>query len=107
MQAPGLKEKINRRFSGEHAGFWKFFAVALVAFALIVCFGRGNNLFHWVKAKTELSRQQKQKEQYLQEIAEMDRSIRMIRSNRDTLERIAREKLHYAAPGEDVYVIEK
>ena len=37
--------------------------------------------------------------------ADMDRKIRMMRGNRDTLERFAREQFYFAEPGDDVYII--
>jgi len=95
-------EKKERKLSG----FWRFtllFAAILVTYLL---FGSGNNIIQAVKAKMEIEAQQKQKEKYLEEIDEMNRSIEMITSDPDTLEKIAREKFHFAAPGEDVYVIE-
>ena len=36
---------------------------------------------------------------------ELDRRLRMIESNKDSLEKYARETYRFAAPGEDVYEI--
>ena len=36
----------------------------------------------------------------------MDRKIRMMKGDRDTLERFAREQFYFAEPGDDVYIIE-
>ena len=41
-----------------------------------------------------------------EEIDEMDREIRNLRNNPDTLETFARETYHFAAPGDDVYIVE-
>ena len=30
----------------------------------------------------------------------------MLRSDRDTLEKFARERFHFAEPGEDVYIVD-
>lgn len=43
-------------------------------------------------------------EQYQKEIREMDKQIKMLSTDRDTLEEFSRERFHFAAPGEDVYV---
>ena len=51
-------------------------------------------------------RQQDQIEQYRREIDEMDARIDMLQHNRDTLEEFAREQFYFAAPGDDVYIIE-
>ena len=40
------------------------------------------------------------------EIEEMDREIQNLRNNPDTLETFARETYHFAAPGDDVYIVE-
>ena len=53
-----------------------------------------------------LRRQERQIEQLQQENAEMDRKIQMMKGDRDTLERFAREHFYFAEPGEDVYIIE-
>ena len=45
-------------------------------------------------------------EDYQFENAELDRRINMMKTDRDTLEKFAREQYNFAAPGEDVYVIE-
>ena len=36
----------------------------------------------------------------------MDKRVNMLKTDRDTLEKFAREQFHFAAPGDDVYVIE-
>ena len=40
------------------------------------------------------------------EIQEMDREIDNLRNNRDSLESFARETYHFAAPGDDAYIVE-
>ena len=45
-------------------------------------------------------------ENYRNENAELDRRINMMKTDRDTLEKFAREQYNFAAPDEDVYVIE-
>ena len=79
----------------------------MTAVALLhLTFGSGNNLIHWIGAKLEISSQEKQIEQYTREIKEMDRRIRMLRSDRDTLEKFARENFHFAEPGDDVFIVD-
>ena len=56
-----------------------------------------------------MSRRDSQKdeiERYQKEIDEMDARINMLQHNRDTLEEFAREQFYFAAPGDDVYIIE-
>ena len=98
--------KIRQLFTGEHRSFF-IFATAVTAVALLILtFGPGNNLIHWIGATLEIASQRRQIEQYGREIEEMDRRIDMLRSDRDTLEKFARERFHFAEPGEDVYIVD-
>ena len=40
------------------------------------------------------------------DIDAMDAEIQALTNSRDSLEKFARETYHFAAPGEDVYIIE-
>ena len=98
--------KIRQLFTGEHRSFF-IFATAVTAVALLILtFGPGNNLIHWIGARLEIASQRRQIEQYGREIEEMDRRIDMLRSDRDTLEKFARERFHFAEPGGDVYIVD-
>ena len=68
--------------------------------------GPGNTFVHWIKAGMEINRQEKTIRSYQEENAELDRRINMLRTDRDTLEKFAREQYNFAVPGEDVYVVE-
>lgn len=98
--------KIRQLFTGEHRSFFIFASVVTAVALLHLTFGSGNNLIHWIGAKLEISSQEKQIEQYTREIKEMDRRIRMLRSDRDTLEKFARENFHFAEPGDDVFIVD-
>jgi cell division protein FtsB len=37
----------------------------------------------------------------------MDESIEDLKTDRDSLEKFAREQFHFAVPGEDVYIVEE
>lgn len=99
-------DRIKEILKGEHGGFFKFVLIITAIVLVAMTFGPGNNIIHWVQARIEISRQEKQIEMYRDEIEKMDRRIRMLQSNRDTLERFAREQLHFAVPGDDVYIVE-
>ena len=68
--------------------------------------GPGNTFVHWIKAGFEIRRQEKEMKNYRNENAELDRRIDMMKTDRDTLEKFAREQYNFAAPGEDVYIVE-
>lgn len=94
-------------FSGEHRTFRFFVAISTVAFVVIWIVGPGNTWIHWAKAGIEINRQEKLIERYHQEIEQMDKRINMLKTDKDTLEKFAREQFYFAAPGDDVYLLEE
>ena len=82
------------------------YAIVATALFLLFLFLKKDSIITWVQAGFTLRRQERQIEQLQQENAEMDRKIRMMKGDRDTLERFAREHFYFAEPGDDVYIIE-
>ena len=95
-------DKIKSEFTGDRRRFAWFTAVVVIVFI-----GSGNTIIHWIKAKREINRQEAQIEEYRRQIEEMEGSIDQRETDIDTLEKFAREQYNFAAPGEDVYIIEK
>ena len=83
----------------------KYILWSSVAFLVIVCFFRHDNLIRWIRAGFTLRKQEKQIEWYNKEISELDKQIEAMSTNRDTLEMYAREHFLFAEPGDDVYLI--
>jgi cell division protein FtsB len=98
--------KFSNIFKGEHKNFRIFVAFSTAVFVFIWLVGPGNTWIHWAKAGVEIKRQERQIREYEQEIERMDKRVDMLKTDRDTLEKFAREQFHFAAPGDDVYVIE-
>ena len=98
--------KIKDIFQGPHRKFAWFVVVSTTALILLWIFGPGHTFIHWGKAAAEVKRQEKIIEKYETENAELDRRIDMMKTDKDTLEKFAREQYHFAAPGEDVYLVE-
>ena len=96
--------KLRDLWFGEHKGFVRYATVATVIAMLYIVFFAQDSIVRWMKAKNEIRRQDRQIEWYQQEIAAMDEQIRTLSTDRDTLERYARENFHFAAPGDDVYL---
>lgn len=94
-------------FSGGQKSFAGYVTIATVAFFLFVLFKPGSNIFNWISAQREVSRQEKQIMQYRRELEKLDTRIDLLVTDRDTLEKFAREQFHLAAPGEDVYILEE
>ena len=83
----------------------KYFIVGLI-FLVWICFFDTNNVGQMIRSRVTLRRQQRQIEFYKREISDMDRKLQQLRSERDSLEKFAREEYYYHQDGEDVYVIE-
>ena len=98
--------KIEDIFHGPHRKFAWFVVITTSVLIFLWLVGPGNTFIHWIKAGIEIKRQEKLIEMYQEENAELDRKVNMIRNDRDTLEKFAREQFRFAAPGEDVYIIE-
>lgn len=94
-------------WNGPHRSFVRYATVITVIFLIYVLFISDDSVIRWVQAGLELRQQRRQIENYRQEIAEMDSQVKMLTNDRDTLEEFARETFHFAAPGDDVYLLEK
>lgn len=82
-----------------------FVAVVAVGFLLLWIIGPGNTFIDWIKTAYKINKQEKQIKEYKQEIKEMKGYIHELETNKDSLEKFAREKFHFAKEGEDVYLI--
>ena len=98
--------RFSNIFQGEHRRFRIFVALSTAAFVVIWIVGPGNTWIHWIKAGLEIKRQERQIELYQRESKQMDERINMLKTDRDTLEKFAREQFDFAAPGDDVYIVE-
>lgn len=83
----------------------KYFVVGLI-FLVWICFIDTNNVGQLIRTRWTLRNQRRQIEFYNREITKMDRKLEQLQSQRDTLEKFAREEYYYQNDGEDVYVIE-
>ena len=104
-----FKDIWDRERDGKNAEKRSFIRYAIVAtglFIILVGFVNQNNIVRWVKAGAEIRRQDRLIEKYNKEISEMDSQIHGLKSDKDSLERYARENFGFAEPGDDVYVLE-
>ena len=100
------KEKGNLLTRSDHNYFLPFVIVVTAVAALWLLFLSHSSVLNWVRANIEIRRQERQMDKYRQEIDEMDAEIRALTDSKDSLEKFARETYHFAAPGEDVDIIE-
>ena len=96
--------KLKDLWNGENRGFVRYAVVATAIVLVWILFLGDDNLVRWMKARIELRQQNRQIEMYRRDIAEMDKQIQTRSTDRDTLEEYARERFHFAEPGDDVYV---
>jgi cell division protein FtsB len=100
------KDKGNLLSRSDHNYFIPFVLIVTALVALWLLFFSHSSVLNWVRASVEIRQQERKMEQYRREIDEMDAEIRSLTGNRDSLEQFARETYHFAAPGDDVYIIE-
>ena len=97
---------IKAAYTGPRGKFVWFVTFATAVFLFVWIVGPGNTVVHWAKAGREIRRQEKQMEYYREQNAQMENRLHLLKNDKDTLEKFAREQLNFAVPGEDVFVIE-
>ncbi len=100
------KDKGSLLTRSDHNYFVPFVIVITAVAALWLLFFSHSSVLNWVRARWEINRQERQMEEYRKSIEEMDAEIQSLTRSRDSLEKFARETYHFAAPGEDVYLVE-
>ena len=83
----------------------KYFIVTFL-FLVWILFFDTNNLISWYKDLKQLAWQNRQKVYYQEAIKQTDEKLNELASNKDSLEKFAREQYLFHEAGEDVYVIE-
>ena len=106
MKFSDILLKIKEAYRGPRRKFFWFATLATAVFLFVWIVGPGNTVIHWAKAGRDIRRQEKQMEFYREQNAQMENRLRLLKNDRDTLEKFAREQFHFAAPGEDVYIVE-
>ena len=91
----------------DHNYFLPFVLIVTAVVALWLLFFSHSSVLNWVRASLEIRRQERQMEQYRGGISAMDAEIRALTDDKDSLEKFARETYHFAAPGEDVYLVDE
>ena len=98
--------RIRNAYRGPRRRFVWFVTIATAVFLFVWIVGPGNTIIHWIRAGVEIRRQERLIEHYQEQNAEMETRLNMLRNDKDTLEKFAREQFHFAVPGEDVYIVE-
>ena len=82
----------------------KYILISTAVFLVVIGVLMRDNIFRWIGAEVTLHRQKKQIEYYQKENAALDERIQSLSTDRDSLEKYAREKFLFAEPGDDVYL---
>ena len=90
----------------DHNYLLPFVIVVTTLVALWLLFFAHNSVLNWVRATIEVKNQEKEMIRLQDEIDAMQQEIDNLRNNRDSLESFARDTYHFAAPGDDVYIVE-
>ena len=83
----------------------KFF-IAGTLFAVLIIFLDQSNLIDWSAALNDVKNQRDEKRYYEEEIARTREKLRQLQSNRDSLEKFAREQYFYLEDGEEIFIVE-
>ena len=100
------KQNGNLLTRSDHNYFLPFVIVITALAALWLLFFSHSSVLNWVRANWEIQRQERRMDQLRSDIDAMNEEIEALTNSRDSLEKFARETYHFAAPGEDVYIIE-
>lgn len=106
MKKTDIFGKIRDAYRGPRRKFVWFVTISTAVFLFVWIVGPGNTVIHWIGAGLETRHQEKMIEQYRQQNSEMETRLKMLKNDKDTLEKFAREQFNFAVPGEDVYVVE-
>jgi cell division protein FtsB len=90
----------------DHNYLIPFVIVVTTLVALWLLFFAHNSVLNWIRATVEVKNQEKEMVRLQSEIDRMQQEIDDLRNNRDSLESFARDTYHFAAPGDDVYIVE-
>ena len=84
----------------------KYLLVTLF-FALWVLFFDTNNLLRWYSDMKDVAAQERQKKYYKEAIQQTDEKLKELKSNKDSLEKFAREQYFFHEPDEDLFIVEE
>lgn len=109
MSMDKYKKIWNRSKDGsnrEERSFLRYVIVSTTLFLLFFCVIKRDNLFRWIEAGFTVRRQEKQIEFYEADIRRLQDEVNSLTTDKDSLEKYAREKFLFSEPDEDVYVEE-
>ena len=85
----------------------KYILWSTLIFLAFIGFIKKNNLINLVNAAFQLKKQESQIEWYRNDIDRLEGEIEELTTDRDSLEKYARENFQFARSGDDVYLIDE
>ncbi|HIZ85278.1 MAG TPA: septum formation initiator family protein [Candidatus Coprenecus stercoravium] len=83
----------------------KYFIVTFL-FVVLITFVDRNNLIRWAGDYFEVLRQEKVMRQYQRGIRALDEKLNELTSNRDSIEKFAREQYYFHEKDEEVFIVD-
>lgn len=83
------------------------YVIVTLAFFVWMLFIDNNSIGVWLRTGRQLRSQERRIEYLNREIATTEDRLNQLRSNKDSLERFAREQYGFHEPDEDVYIVEE
>lgn len=82
------------------------YVIVTLLFAVIVLFADRNNIIGWAGNYIKVLRQEKVIRQYERDILSLDEKLKELTSDKDSLEKFAREQYYFHKKGEEVFIID-
>ena len=82
----------------------KYFLVTF-CFVLWVLFFDTNNILKWYSDMKDVAAQERQKNYYKEAIRQTDEKLKELKSNKDSLEKFAREQYFFHESDEDLFIV--
>ena len=87
----------------EKRSFLRYFIIS-TAICLIILFVKKDSVIRLIGTGFTIHKQNKEMRYYRKQIDDLERQIRVLSNDRDTLETLSREQYLFAEPGDDVYL---
>ncbi|OJV23439.1 MAG: hypothetical protein BGO30_09125 [Bacteroidetes bacterium 41-46] len=95
----------------KETAFWRIiknkYLLVTVVFFVWITFFDSNSLIKCTRVASSISSQEKEKRYYKKEIEAIEEKLNELSSNRDSLEKFAREQYMFHKEDEDLYIIVK
>lgn len=82
------------------------YVIVTFLFLILVLFVDRNNLLRWGRDVITISRQERTIRRYDKDIRKLEDKLQELTSDKDSLEKFAREQYYFQKEGEDVFIVD-